>query len=79
MVRFVLLGDQIREAWMVTGDFNNILSTDERIGSTVMPHEFKEFQECASYNHLSDIKYKGCFYTWRNKQKRDDRIYCFLE
>lgn len=45
----------------------------------ISSHEYKEFQECVSYNHLRDIKYKGCFYTRNNKQEGGDRVFCKLD
>lgn len=59
---------------MVRGGFNNVLAPAKRVGSMVSVNETIEFKNC-----VSDLKYKGCFFTWNNKQEGANRIFCKLD
>ena len=53
--------------WVVIGDFNSVLSPDEKSnGTDVTPYEVKDFLECSLASGLSDIRSIGCFFTWSN-------------
>ncbi|XP_019239635.1 PREDICTED: uncharacterized protein LOC109219618 [Nicotiana attenuata] len=56
------------------GDFNSILSQEDRVGSKVTYAEIKEFKECVEQCGLHELKSSGCFYTWSNKQEGQDRV-----
>ncbi|XP_019223716.1 PREDICTED: uncharacterized protein LOC109205460 [Nicotiana attenuata] len=56
------------------GDFNNVLNTDERIGSKVIVAETKEFKQCVDTCCLQELKSTGAFYTWNNKRSGEDRV-----
>ncbi|XP_019258688.1 PREDICTED: uncharacterized protein LOC109236903 [Nicotiana attenuata] len=60
--------------WAVMGDFNNVLNTDERIGSKVIMAETKEFRQYVDTCCLQELKSTGAFYTWNNKQSGKDRV-----
>lgn len=65
-----------KRPWTVCGDFNEILSGEERsnfdtnYGSASM----REFQDVANYCSLVDMSYQGPRFTWSNK--RDSDIIC---
>ncbi|KAL2897824.1 3-keto-steroid reductase [Bienertia sinuspersici] len=50
------------------GDFNCVISMEERIGSTVRQREIDPMRRCISDCDLHDIPYNGHFYTWSNKK-----------
>ncbi|XP_062103379.1 uncharacterized protein LOC133814436 [Humulus lupulus] len=68
------LAVDITEPWMVIGDFNEILSLHERIGKKVTTKISSKFLECLTSCHLEDLKFSGCFYTWNNKQRAEDKM-----
>lgn len=51
----------------IMGDFNSILSQDDRVGIKVSYSEIKDFRECVDYNGLKELKSSSCFNTWSNK------------
>ncbi|KAK6119835.1 hypothetical protein DH2020_046430 [Rehmannia glutinosa] len=55
------------DPWLLLGDFNSVLKSDERRnGSVVSPHEIKDFEECCFELGISDLQFTGLFYTWTN-------------
>ncbi|XP_060968791.1 uncharacterized protein LOC115710551 [Cannabis sativa] len=67
------------EAWVVLGDFNDILNKEERIGTKVKYKNSSEFRDCVDDCHLEDVKFVGSFFTWCNKQLGDERIYSKID
>ena len=65
--------------WLVCGDFNCLLHTDERIGSLVREGEIQEFRACVDDCHITDIKSSGNFFTWNNKQQGEARVFSLVE
>lgn len=65
--------------WLVVGDFNCVLNTDERVGSLVSSRETADFRSCVCDCALTDLKGVGQFYTWSNKQQGADRVFCKLD
>ncbi|KAK9756465.1 hypothetical protein RND81_01G099700 [Saponaria officinalis] len=60
--------------WLVAGDFNNVLQTNERIGAAVQQAETVSFQTCLQICELMDMKTVGMFFTWNNKQDEDNKV-----
>ncbi|GFY92846.1 hypothetical protein Acr_08g0012420 [Actinidia rufa] len=61
--------------WMLLGDFNNVLSPEERInGSPVSMHEIRDFKACCYDLGLSDLRSSGAFHTWTNNS-----VWCKLD
>ncbi|XP_042056358.1 uncharacterized protein LOC121800935 [Salvia splendens] len=55
------------EPTLVSGDFNNVLADDERIGGTVpTEYEIKNMVDTCALLGLEDIMSTGCKYTWTN-------------
>ncbi|KAK6125166.1 hypothetical protein DH2020_041087 [Rehmannia glutinosa] len=55
------------DPWLLLGDFNSVLKSDERRnGSVVSPYEIKDFEECCFELGISDLQFTGLFYTWTN-------------
>lgn len=63
---------------MVLGDFNSILNSEERVGEAVVrPHHFANFLDYVTTIGLTNMRYRGNFLTWTNKQ--DNRCWCKLD
>ncbi|XP_019225943.1 PREDICTED: uncharacterized protein LOC109207468 [Nicotiana attenuata] len=68
-----------QEAWLLSGDFNNVLSSEDRIGSPVTDAEIKEFKDVIDDLQLTPLSAKGWHYTWTNKQGSDSRVYSKID
>ncbi|XP_048492374.1 uncharacterized protein LOC125493253 [Beta vulgaris subsp. vulgaris] len=73
------LSKNVNEAWVVGGDFNNVLHLNERIGSAITLEEVMEFQQCLRTCSLQEQTNTGPFYTWSNKQEGDDRVFSRID
>ncbi|XP_074277873.1 uncharacterized protein LOC141601483 [Silene latifolia] len=71
--------DTFSGPWGICGDFNNVLHYNERIGRDVTWYEIMDFRDCVHYCDLMDIKGKGDFYTWNNKQVPGSRHYSRID
>ncbi|XP_070004366.1 uncharacterized protein [Nicotiana sylvestris] len=77
------LWDQLRqlqhimqEAWLVIGNFNSVLSVDDRInGKPVQQDELVDFQRCIADIGLGQLNRKGWQWSWCNKRDADNIIY----
>ncbi|GFZ07108.1 hypothetical protein Acr_19g0000450 [Actinidia rufa] len=59
--------DTLTDPWLVLGDFNNVLKTEERSnGQQVTPYEIRDFQQCCNKLGLVDTVYSGALLTWTN-------------
>ncbi|XP_074313875.1 uncharacterized protein LOC141649075 [Silene latifolia] len=66
--------------WLVGGDFNNLLFSNERLGGAeVTLADIKPFQDCLHCCDLVDIKAIGSFFTWNNKQELETLVYSRLD
>lgn len=64
-----------REAWLVSGDFNNVLFSYERRGGEIVhPRETIPIADCIVVTGLVDLKSSGCLYTW-NKGGASNRVW----
>jgi len=53
--------------WIVLGDFNSILSQDDKHnGEHVSNYEVSDFRECCADLGLADLNATGCHFTWSN-------------
>ncbi|KAG5583273.1 hypothetical protein H5410_053900 [Solanum commersonii] len=61
--------------WIISGDFNALLNTQDRIsGAPVQYAEIKDFSRCMENLLLNELTWKGIYYTWTNIQQRADRV-----
>uniref|UniRef100_A0A803PID8 Uncharacterized protein n=1 Tax=Cannabis sativa TaxID=3483 RepID=A0A803PID8_CANSA len=74
-----LHGLATNEAWVVMGDFNDILAKEERIGKRVRYVPSTNFIDCVANCRLDDVKFSGNYYTWSNKQFGEDRIFSKID
>lgn len=72
-----LFGDTCLSPWMVLGDFNSILSAEEKKGGPgVTNYETHDFLDCVNHLDLTDLRFVGSFYTWMSPTvcKKLDRV-----
>lgn len=59
------VGSTISEPWVLLGDFNNVLSQEDKKGGLeVKNYETRDFVDCVGHLDLTDMRSLGCFYTW---------------
>ncbi|KAL2894520.1 hypothetical protein RDABS01_010429 [Bienertia sinuspersici] len=73
------LSSRINGPWLIMGDINCVMNTDERIGSNVRSQEMLPGRICFEHCGLKDIQYGGNFFTWCNKQEGEDKVYSMLD
>lgn len=75
-----LLNQNAREApWFLTGDFNDLLSNDEKSGGPMRAEgSFSEMRTFFSEGDLYDLQQSGDFLSWRG-QRGDHFIRCRLD
>ncbi|XP_019251250.1 PREDICTED: uncharacterized protein LOC109230181 [Nicotiana attenuata] len=65
----------ITDAWLVAGDFNAMLYPNDRKSCNPVNHsEIQEFSYCIQQTGLSELPWKGDYYTWTNKYPGADRV-----
>ena len=63
--------------WMLMGDFNNILSIEEKAnGIPATSYEMRDFKNCCYEAGISDLRSSGVYFTWTNNSiwKKLDRV-----
>ncbi|XP_074301431.1 uncharacterized protein LOC141632819 [Silene latifolia] len=65
--------------WAIAGDFNCVLTANERVGGNVPSSEMEPFRDCVADCGVLDIAATGALYTWNNKQQPEERIYSRLD
>lgn len=74
------IGMNVTEPWLVLGDFNTILSIEDRInGAPVHMYETVDFQQCIDDLGLGHITWRGNQFSWCNKREGEDRIYSHID
>lgn len=64
----------------IGGDFNSLLGLNDRIGGQeVQPSEIQPFYVCVIQCRLQEMRSRGAYYTWKNRQGPDHRIYSRLD
>lgn len=55
--------------WVIAGDFNEMLSNDEKFGGRpIIPSRAMLFKECLDMCNMADLGFQGPRFTWTNKQ-----------
>ncbi|XP_074283054.1 uncharacterized protein LOC141607602 [Silene latifolia] len=62
----------------IVGDFNTVITPDERVGENTKQSYMDEFIECLANCEVADLAATGAFYTWTNKQEPQTRVYSRL-
>ncbi|XP_074288364.1 uncharacterized protein LOC141613524 [Silene latifolia] len=71
---------RVNGPWLVGGDFNSVMASDERIGSAPVTNAetrpmLQTMQDC----NLVDLSAQGAFYTWSNKHEKETRVYSRID
>ncbi|XP_075091756.1 uncharacterized protein LOC142171931 [Nicotiana tabacum] len=70
-----LLSVSITVPWLISGDFNAVLYPNDRLScNRVSYSETQEFATCFQQRTLTNLHWKGDYYTWTNKQPGVDRV-----
>ncbi|XP_074300991.1 uncharacterized protein LOC141632336 [Silene latifolia] len=70
---------QIQVPWVICGDFNTVLSPNERLGGHSTEEEIDDFKQCVDECEVMDCPASGSLYTWCNKQDPTTRVYSRLD
>ncbi|XP_019253812.1 PREDICTED: uncharacterized protein LOC109232496 [Nicotiana attenuata] len=74
------LASSMESPWLVGGDFNVILSEEEKYGGRpVYLSEVEDLAHCVDTYALYDLGFKGSLYTWWNERSDVDCIYKRLD
>jgi exonuclease III len=66
--------------WLVFGDFNIVLSSNEKAGGNPIDYHVTEaFRDCLEHSNLEDLGYNGDQYTWHNRQQDNHYIQARLD
>ena len=69
------LNNQLQLPWLCLGDFNEILSMNEKFGGVNRPQQqMDSFRGIVNYCGSHDLGYYGPDYTWSNMQEGENRI-----
>ncbi|XP_074278596.1 uncharacterized protein LOC141602188 [Silene latifolia] len=72
------LANNIQGAWAIGGEFNCVLTEDERVGGSISRQDAEDFRQCLHQCEVIDSLTMGALYTWNNKQCPADRVYSRL-
>ena len=74
------LKDQYHLPWICLGDFNEILSMDEKFGGLVRSQrQMEKFRAVVNYCGFRDLGFLGPAFTWCNMQEGVGRMYLRLD
>ncbi|KAH0689114.1 hypothetical protein KY289_016472 [Solanum tuberosum] len=65
--------------WILCGDFNKVLSSEDRMGSHVSFSEVEGFQVMLDSLQLTPLRSTGWYFTWCNKQEAGRRVYSKID
>ncbi|XP_075096132.1 uncharacterized protein LOC142174238 [Nicotiana tabacum] len=70
----------MQESWLVIGDFNSVLSVNDRInGQPIHQTEIVNFQNCIKDIGMGQLNRKRCQWSWCNKRDTGERIYSNID
>ncbi|XP_048491598.1 uncharacterized protein LOC125492899 [Beta vulgaris subsp. vulgaris] len=73
------IAKKVEGGWVLMGDFNDLSSVDDRIGSTVRVAEIRPMMDCLNECGLTDVKASGKYFTWTNKQEGTARVFSRID
>ena len=74
------LNQQYRLPWLCLGDFNEILSREEKLGGASRPQQQMDaFRNVVNRCGFKDMGYRGSKYTWFNQQEGENMMYFRLD
>ena len=70
-----MLAQNVSDPCLIIGDFNAILSPKDRlVGAPITLNDIRDFEECVKDMGITEVQWKGNYYTWTNKQIGNARI-----
>ncbi|XP_074288393.1 uncharacterized protein LOC141613556 [Silene latifolia] len=70
----------IQGPWIICGDFNAVMGSNERIGGNPVTHaEIRPLLQLVLDCNLVDLKAKGNFFTWNNKHETGTKVYSKID
>ncbi|XP_058746338.1 uncharacterized protein LOC131619235 [Vicia villosa] len=70
--RIEALSMNVNSLWIVIGDFNNVLTSQDRIGgNNVTEAEYKDLANMMQITGLFEARTAGSHFTWSNKQTKN--------
>jgi hypothetical protein len=74
------LSTQVGSQWVCFGDFNDVLSLDEKIGGVARtPSQMSIGRQCVADCGLLDPGFEGYPFTWSNGRQNGENIQCRLD
>ena len=64
---------------MILGDFNALMSIDDRLGQLVRTREAVDMKACMDHCNMMEVKVYGQFFTWNNKHEGRSSAFCKLD
>ncbi|XP_060170521.1 uncharacterized protein LOC132601459 [Lycium barbarum] len=75
-----VMSNLVTVPWLVRGDFNVIISQDEKYGGLpVTINEVQDFRGCIQSCGITDLGFKGSKYTWWNGKSNEEFIFKRLD
>lgn len=70
------LANGMSSPWLIGGDFNVVLSGEEKIGGLpVVDSDHEDFRTCIESCELAQVHFKGSPFTWWNGRSGSDCIF----
>ena len=80
MRKLAALNRKFQLHWLCFGDFNEILSGEEKLGGALRSQRQMEgFREVVNVYGLKDLGYNSPDFMWCNMQEGDNRVYLRLD
>ncbi|KAG5627193.1 hypothetical protein H5410_012411 [Solanum commersonii] len=77
---YCISNDIQNSPWLIGGDFNVIMSDEEKIGGLpVYLNEYEDFAFCVNSCDLVEVSFKGSPFTWWNRRIDDQCIFKRLD
>lgn len=73
------LSASIQEPWVLSGNFNTLLSSDDILGSSVTPVETPNFKDCLDHLQITPLRSKGSWYSFCNKQEQHHWVFSRID
>ncbi|XP_019237290.1 PREDICTED: uncharacterized protein LOC109217490 [Nicotiana attenuata] len=74
------MAKNITGPWLLGEDFNAILNVQDRMSKTPVKNaDIKELAELCQDIGITEIPWRGDYFTWTNKQEGDDRVWSRID
>ncbi|KAL0386175.1 UNVERIFIED_CONTAM: putative mitochondrial protein [Sesamum radiatum] len=77
--KLVCLSNQSDALWLCAGDFNEVLTQEEKTGGPRLIRQIEDFRNALQCSDLSDLGYQGIRYTWCNRRQAPDTVWARLD